>query len=193
MDRLVSKNKYTGRLPKRAEHIKKAFRRRRRQCVDRYVNNQYEKRNVTLKNRKLSTFWNVIKRRRVKSPLCATEFGEIYGNVMQVLPECTVKQNHDKHMVEQYYNDYCYLTSTHAVDQDQVDMLISNLHEEKSPGLDGITAEQIHGKSSLLCSLLASLYTVTLSRAYLHTLLNPGLIVPVLKKPTLKPTRPYLQ
>ena len=55
------------------KYIKKVFRRRTRQCVDRSVNNKYQKLNVMLKNRKLSAFWNVIKQRRitkVKSSLC---------------------------------------------------------------------------------------------------------------------------
>ncbi|KAK2138626.1 hypothetical protein NP493_7397g00002 [Ridgeia piscesae] len=42
------------------KYIKKVFRRRTRQCVDRSVNNKYQKLNVLLKNRKLSAFWNVI-------------------------------------------------------------------------------------------------------------------------------------
>ena len=72
-------------------------------------------------------------------------------------------------MVEQYYNDNCYLVVTHEVNQDQVDMFISSLRTNKSPGLDGITAEHlIYGKSSLLCSLLASLYII-LSRACVPT------------------------
>ena len=77
-------------------------------------------------------------------------------------------------MVEQYYNDNCYLMGTHEVNQDQVDMLITSL-KNKSPGLDGITAEHlIYGKSSLLCSLLASLYTVILSRVCVPTLFTTG-------------------
>ena len=120
-----------------------------------------------VKNRKLSAFWNVIKQQRitkVKSSLCATDFGEFYGDVMQALPEYVLLNKAMKNMVEQYYNDNCYLVGTHEVNQDQVDMLISNLRKTKSLGLDGITAEHlIYGKSSLLCSLLASLYTVILS------------------------------
>ena len=157
------------------KYIENVFRRRSRQCVDRSVNNKYQKLNVILKKRKLSALWN-------------SDFGECYGDVMQALPECTVEQTHDKHMVEQYYNDNCYLMVTHEANQDQVDILISNLRKNKSPGLDGITAEHlIYGKSSLLCSLLASLYTVILSRACVPTLFTTGLIVPILKKSTLNP------
>ena len=114
------------------KYIKKVFRCRTRQCVDRSVNNKYQKLNVMLKNRKLSAFWNVIKQRRitnVKSSLCATDFGEFYGDVMQALPECTIELTHDKHTVEQYYNDNCYLVGTHEVNQNQVDMLISNFRK----------------------------------------------------------------
>ena len=57
----------------------------------------------------------------------------------------------------------------YEVNQDKVDMLISNLRKYKSPGLDGITAEHlIYGKFSLLCSLLASLYTTILSYIIHH-------------------------
>ena len=64
-------------------------------------------------------------------------------------------------------------------------MLISKLSKNKSPGLDGITAEHHnYGKSLLLCSLLASLYTIILSRACVPTLFTTGLIVPILKKST---------
>ena len=117
---------------------------------------------------------------KVKSSLCATDFGEFYGDVMQALPECTVEQTHDKHMVEQYYSDNCYLMGIHEVHQDQVAMLISKLSKNNSPGLDGITAEHlIYSKSSLLCLLLASLYTIILSRACVPTLFTTGLIVPI--------------
>ena len=141
-------------------YIKKAFRRRSRQYVDRSVKNEYQKRNVMLKNRKLSTFWNVIKRHRitkVKSSLCATDYGEFHSDVKQALAECTVEQNHDNHMVEQYYNDDCCLMGTDEVGQDQIYRLTSILRKGKSLELDGITDEHlIYGKSSLLCSLLAS-------------------------------------
>ena len=81
--------------------------------------------------------------------VCATDFGDFYGDVTQTLLECTVEQTHDKHMVEQYYNDNCYLMGIHEVNQVQVAMLISNLNKNKSPGLDGITAEHLfYGKSS---------------------------------------------
>ena len=101
---------------------------------------------------------------------------------MQALAECTV----DKIVVEQYYNDDCYLMGTHEVDQDQSERVTSRLCKDKSPELDGITAEHIiYGKSSLLCSMLASSCTVLLSRTCVPTLYTTGLIVPILSKSTL--------
>ena len=91
-------------------------------------------------------------------------------------------------MVEQYYNDQCYVMSTRAVAHDLTDRLTSKLSKDKSPDLDSITAEHfIYVKSSLLCSLLVSLYTAILSRACVPTLFTTGLIVPSLKKSTLNP------
>ena len=75
-----------------------------------------------------------------------------------------------------------------TVSPEQVDTIISNLHKGKSPGLDGITPEHlIYGKSMLLCSLLATVYSVILSSACVPTSFTTGLIVPVLKKSTLNP------
>ncbi|KAK2150563.1 hypothetical protein NP493_2761g00001 [Ridgeia piscesae] len=53
--------KHAGAVYETNKYIKKVFRRRTRQCIDRSVNNKYQKLNVMLKNRKLSAFWNVIK------------------------------------------------------------------------------------------------------------------------------------
>ena len=64
--------------------------------------------------------------------------------------------------------------------------LYPNLVKKLSPRLDGITAEHlIYCKFPLLCSLLASLYTIILSMACVPTVFTTGLIVPILKKSTL--------
>ena len=71
------------------KYIKKVFRRRTRQCVDRSVNNKYQKLNAMLKNRKLSAFWNVIKQRKsTKVNLCVPQ---ILMNSMVML--CKLYQN----------------------------------------------------------------------------------------------------
>ena len=49
---------------------------------------------------------------------------------MHALLECTVEQTHDKHVVEQYCKDNCYLMGTHEVNHDQVAMLISKLRKK---------------------------------------------------------------
>ena len=78
------------------KYIKKVFRLRTRQCVDRSMNNKYHKLNVMLKKRKLSAFWNVIKQWRitkVKSSMCYRFLWilQLYQNVLLNKPMTNIR------------------------------------------------------------------------------------------------------
>jgi hypothetical protein len=72
-----------------------------------------------------------------------------------------------------------------------VEKFIDLLKCNCSPGGDGITSEHLaHGKSPTLLLHLSTLYSVILSWCIVPDLLTTGVIVPILKKPTLNPNRP---
>ena len=66
--------------------------------------------------------------------------------------------------------------------------LIGMLNKGSSPGCDGITAEHmVYGKCDVLCEHLSSIYTTVLARNIVPTVIRTGVIIPLLKKPTLNP------
>ena len=82
--------------------------------------------------------------------------------------EVCVSSNDSKirERVHEVHNIYNNMQFAQHVSSDDVDKLINNLHRGCSPGMDGISSEHlIYGKSDKLLSLLASFFTVILSRA----------------------------
>ena len=69
--------------------------------------------------------------------------------------------------------------------------MIDGLNRNSSPGIDGITAEHLlYGKSDVLCTYLAKFLSHILSHTVVPKIYSYGIIIPVLKKPTLNPNRP---
>ena len=71
-----------------------------------------------------------------------------------------------------------------------VDRLIKKLHMNCSPG-HGVTTEHfICGNDPMLCDALASVYNVILGFFCVPEVLEMGIVIPVLKKPTLNASTP---
>ena len=72
-----------------------------------------------------------------------------------------------------------------------VEQLVKSLKHGVAPGCDGITVEHLYyGLSSTLCTILADLYNITLSTSTIPEVLRTGIIIPILKKPSLDPNKP---
>jgi hypothetical protein len=69
---------------------------------------------------------------------------------------------------------------------EEIRNLISSMKRGVSPGHDNICVEHlIYGTSDILCTVLADLYASVLSTASIPESLLTGVIVPIIKKPTL--------
>ena len=69
------------------------------------------------------------------------------------------------------------------VSPEDVDKVIAKLKRNRSPGIDGVTAEfLIYGRSGILCQHLAALYSNILTHNYVPSVFVTGVLVPVLKK-----------
>ena len=98
--------------------------------------------------------------------------------------------NNDNHIdndivqtVESYYTDHCSDNKPDIINPDKVSRLIDTLRHSASPGIDGITAEHLqYGKSDILCSIIASSYSVILTYSYVPSTFTCGVIVSVIKK-----------
>ncbi len=93
--------------------------------------------------------------------------------------------------VEENFVQLRDLVITHIITPEEVKKCILKLKRNSSPGIDGITGEfLINGASNILFGHLASLYSTILSYNCVPTIFNTGVMIPILKKPTLSPSIP---
>ncbi len=169
------------------------FRKMSRKCMNNNINQHFNKLNGFSSKRKMSAFWNEVKRQKrtkVNSSLAPNDFSNFYSTIMTDTNDRTDEQLQDKLQVEEYYNQCKQGTYNHYITADQIGGLLDRVHRGKSPGIDGITAEHlIHGKSPTLCRILADLYSMMISRRCVQSVFHTGLIIPILKKSTLNPNQ----
>ena len=179
--------------------VKKTFRKYCRYYLQHESDMFYQRLNNMYRDRRMTCFWNGIKqlkRKRVNSSLDAQTLGDFYCSIMndnhtsmtenQQLITDTVRHK----FTEATESDDIFKDST-LVTADMVSDMISKLNKNSSPGCDGITAEHlIHGRSTMLCNLLASFYTFILSHCIVPCVFNTGIIIPILKKSCLNPNTP---
>ena len=93
--------------------------------------------------------------------------------------------------VDHVYAELSNSVIPHVITPDIIAKCIAKLKRNSSPGIDGITAEFIiNGKSPNLCKHLSSLYSTMLTYNSVPSIFNTGVMVPILKKPTLNPGIP---
>ena len=69
--------------------------------------------------------------------------------------------------------------------------LIDSLNRGCSPGIDGITSEHLtYGKSYELCQHFSRVYSLILSYGIVPEIFRTGIVIPLLKKPTINPNDP---
>lgn len=175
--------------------IKKMFRKQSRHCMNNMLEQGYNKYNDLYHNGRISALWRKIKNSRkctVNSALNVESLASHYRNIMTDDEVYTEEQKVTNSTVEGWYKElaskgYVY----QGVDETTVSELIDNLNNNCAPGIDGITGEHLkYGKSETLCSILSSLFTYLLSWQIVPHTFKVGVIVPVLKKPTLNPNDP---
>jgi hypothetical protein len=78
-----------------------------------------------------------------------------------------------------------------VVTPDMLTKLINSLHKGCSPGVDGITTEHLrYGISDMLILRLSQLYNTMFQKLCVPEIFTRGIIIPVLKKPSLNPNLP---
>ena len=88
---------------------------------------------------------------------------------------------------ETYLSNDNYYTDIHVTTH-EVARLIHSLTKGKSPGSDNISTEHlIYGQSELMYSVFSNFYSQILSHGLVPESFTLGVIIPVLKKPTLNP------
>ncbi|XP_064625918.1 uncharacterized protein LOC135486751 [Lineus longissimus] len=105
--------------------------------------------------------------------------------------DMTSQQTDIETRVKEYYAEHENSVLPVCLSRQKLHKTILGLRKGCAPGKDGITAEQLaFGCSALLVNHLAALYTAILSRHIVPTCFRTGIIIPLLKKPTLNPNSP---
>jgi hypothetical protein len=74
----------------------------------------------------------------------------------------------------------------YSLDQSRISGNIKKLKLRTAPGIDRITAEHLyHANSDTLCTSLANVYRMMIRYNIIPEVLETGIIIPILKKPTL--------
>ena len=97
---------------------------------------------------------------------------------------------HSSLTAEQFVNYYSG-TMCEVIPPELIDSIIPQLKRNSSPGIDGIRAEYLlHGRSEILCDHLSRLFSAILTFNCIPSVFITGVMVPILKKPTIDPSNP---
>lgn len=177
------------------KHLKKKFRRTSRYFANNIHLKQISDINQQFKKRNMKSFWNLLKRHQrntVHSALQPDDFAAHYSNVMTD-DEADLSPDHKaiRSFVEKKVELISNSVVIEQITPNDVKHLISLMKSGVCPGHDKVTVEHlIFGTSDNLCAVLADLFSTILSTTLVPDSLSLGVIIPVLKKPTLDTNSP---
>ena len=128
----------------------------------------------------------------IYSVLKADEFAKFYSGIM-TKDDSSLNNppEHIKYVVHARFRDFKGNAAHESFSTDDIRIVISSMRKNVSPGIGGIQAEHlIHGNCDELVSHLAVTYNSMFSHTVMPDILSMGIIIPILKKPTLNPHQP---
>ena len=164
------------------------------QCIYAHNNELYSSLDSLLR-RDANRFWKSTKKVKKSPNHAAVKLDRFVEHFSSIMQDCTEELSEEhvniSHIVNRKYISMQNSTMTHIITPEIVDKCIRKLKRHSAPGIDGMVAEfLIIGKSDTLCRHLASLYTSMFTYNVVPIVFNTGVMVPVLKKPTLNPNDP---
>lgn len=107
---------------------------------------------------------------------------------MQDKGELTAEQESIRNRVQELFTTQIHTLEPSTITPHLIKTYIKQLRKNCAPGMDLITAEHLdYGCSPVLCQMLASLYTIMFSHSIVPKSFTVGVIIPIIKKPTLDP------
>ena len=170
--------------------VKKMFRKVSRRQVQSVIDNDFQSINACFRERKITAFWNKLKR-KVKSPVNSSLDAQSIGDCYKVTmgPDDSPLDTFQQHVslvTSNTFDEWKTDAQHEAFTDSQIDSAIIKLRKNVSPGIDGITAEHlIYGNCESLRSHLVNIYNALFTHIIVPSVLSTGIIIPILKKPTL--------
>ena len=175
------------------KNTKKRFRRICRFAFSKKQNRQYEVIDALWKSKRTGEFWNVIRKYRkynsgYQDVVDMKNFVQYYKTKFS---ENNVDKNkhviESRHIVQDRYNQIECPTEE-IVTEEQVRKHILSLRKNCSTGIDGISSEHLqYGIDTGVIIHLCKLLTICLRYGVVPNSFCKGLLIPLLKKPTLDP------
>ena len=142
------------------------------------------------------SFWNIINKKRRKNNTSNLKIDDFTKHFSEILnPPCPSAFSKEQQEISDRVGTH-YKMNKHSqikihISPDDVSKLLSRLKLGCSPGIDNVCAEHlIYGKSDTLCQILASVMSAIFTWSLVPSSCLVGVIVPILKKPTLNPNLP---
>lgn len=171
--------------------IKRLYRKISRRCIDSVTRNKNCKLSFLFNSRKLTAFWNALKRDQkhsVRSNLGADQFAKYYATNMSDNADLSSEQQIIADTVNSCFSDHISSPIPEKISSDMMSDLIGKLNRSCAPGLDGVSACHLfYGKSESLVNCLSRLYSTLISNHIVPGAFSSGLIIPILKKPGMDP------
>ena len=150
--------------------------------------------NSLFQRKQMGAFWNKLKKSqktRYKSNLIPENFATFYHQIMSDDGSRTNEQLLIDNFVSQKARDLLSTKNDTNIDIDTVEKLIKTLRKGTSPGIDGVQVEHLYfAISPQLCLHLANVYSIILSHSIVPEIFKTGILIPILKKPTLDTDSP---
>lgn len=140
-------------------------------------------------------FWNRISEKKRKlhpAHPSVRDFTRYYAGIMQDDDECDERHR----IVAQQVRDWCESAKESPANEtsmtpESVAKAIDALKRGTAPGVDGVSPEHLlHGKSDVLLHHLATFFRAIVTACVVPDMFSTGVIVPIVKKPTLDPALP---
>ena len=175
--------------------IKKLFRKVSRRKANEIASSKFQFIDSLFNERKLKIFWNKInigKKRKPNTALEAQALANYYASTMTDTDDLTDEQMRISSEVALLFKENEASNQYHKCFTDKdIDNIIKTLKLNVSCGIDGVSPEHFKfGNSYLLRRHLLALYNTMFLKTIVPSLLNIGLIIPILKKPSLNPNEP---
>ena len=163
-----------------------------RQCIYSH-NNELCRSLDSLLVRDSNRFWKALrsrKKNRVRTTVDPGIFVDYYSELMQENSTFSPGQTNVVDCVITKYSEICDTVLPQTISGNNIDQCLAKLKRNSSPGIDGIAAEfLLYGRSAALTKHLVSLYSTILKYNVVPKVFSTGVMVPVLKKPTLDPSK----
>ena len=166
---------------------KKAYRKFYRNKACDTQNIRFSKLNHLFNNKRPS-FWSLMKHKRKRAyyNVDTSKMAEHFKNTLTDTGKLTPEQSRISDTVKHMYKEHHDKVLEYQLDELTIGQNINKLKRRTAPGIDLITTEHLyHANSSSLCTALSNVYTVMLMYYVVPEVLQIGIIIPILKKPTL--------